>query len=128
MLSVKLARLDDWNDRRRDIAREYTRAISNSPLQSVTLINGVNPVWHVFAVKHPDRDNFRNRLEASGITTMVHYPVPPHMQAAYANLQLPPSSLPVAKKMAQELVSLPIGPHMTAGEVEYVAECIVKYS
>ena len=128
MLSVKLGRLDDWNNRRRDVAKEYTRAISNSRLQTVALINDVNPVWHVFAVKHPDRDNFRNRLEASGIATMVHYPVPPHMQAAYANLNLPTSSLPVAKKLGQELLSLPIGPHMKADEVEYVAECIVKYS
>lgn len=128
MLSVKLSRLDEWNNRRREISKEYMRAISNSNLQAMAQIDSANPVWHVFAVKHPDRENFRNRLEASGITTMVHYPVPPHMQAAYANLNLPPSSLPAAKKLAQELVSLPIGPHMKAGDVEYVAECIVKFS
>ena len=128
MLSVKLARLDEWNERRRGIAKEYIRAISNSPLQAVAQIDGVNPVWHVFAVRHPDRDSFRNRLESSGIATMVHYPVPPHKQAAYAHLKLPPSSLPVAEDLARELVSLPIGPHMKAGEVEYVAECIAKFS
>ena len=127
MLSVKLARLDEWNDRRREVAKEYMRAVSNSPMQAVALSEGVNPVWHVFAVRHPDRDGFRNRLESSGIATMVHYPVPPHMQAAYKHLKFQPSSLPVAERLARELVSLPIGPHMKPREVEYVADCIAKF-
>ena len=125
-LSVKLAHLDEWNDRRRGVAREYTRAFADTPVRPVKVIDGVNPVWHIFAVRHPERDRLRDRLDAAGISTMVHYPIPPSAQAAYAHLDIPASSIPLAQKMSEELVSLPIGPHMKAEEVEYVADCVAK--
>ncbi len=120
-LHVKLARLDEWNDRRRKIACRY--------LGGLTAIDGLtlpvvpewaDPCWHVFVVRHPQRGELQRQLSSAGIHTLVHYPIPPHLQAAYSNLTLPQEGLPVAEQMHREVLSLPIGPHHSPEAVEYL--------
>lgn len=124
-LSVKLALLDDWNDRRRSIARRYSEAFARAGLAVPHVPNWAEPVWHLYVLRHPERDAFRARLEAAGVGTLIHYPTPPHLQKAYAGT-FPQNAFPLSKQLADEVVSLPMSPVLTDAEVEYVIEQVCK--
>ena len=81
-------------------------------------------VWHIFAVRHPSRDRLRQSLALAGIETLVHYPTPPHLQAAYAQLGIAGGSLPVSEAIGREELSLPIGPHIDREQVARVISII----
>jgi dTDP-4-amino-4,6-dideoxygalactose transaminase len=94
------------------------------PLPSALVLPHVpswaEPVWHLFVIRHPQRDALQKKLTEAGIATLIHYPVPPHRSGAYADLHLATSSLPLTEAIASSVLSLPIGPHLTAeqaGEV-----------
>jgi dTDP-3-amino-3,4,6-trideoxy-alpha-D-glucose transaminase len=109
LLRAKLPLLDRWNERRRVLAERYA-----AELEGVTVPHApdwAEPVWHLFAVLHPERDRLQGRLEQAGVETLIHYPVPPHLTGAYADFGLGP--LPVAERIAREQLSLPIGPHLS---------------
>jgi dTDP-4-amino-4,6-dideoxygalactose transaminase len=112
-LRVKLARLDDWNGRRAEIARRYLEELAGTELVLPFVPSWAEPAWHLFVVRSKHRDKLRQRLNASGIETHIHYPVPPHLQKAYAHLDIPEGTLPVTEAIHREVVSLPIGPHLT---------------
>ncbi len=120
-LRVKLKKLDEWNDRRRAVARRYLSDLSKtSNLLLPQVPPWADPVWHLFVVRHPQRDAFQKKLSDAGIGTLIHYPVPPHLSGAYANGKWPAGSFPIAEQLASTVLSLPIGPHLTesqAGEV-----------
>jgi len=82
------------------------------------------PVWHLYVVATPERDALQSRLSSAGIQTLIHYPVPPHLQKAYQVLALKAGTLPVAERLAKEVLSLPIGPHLSAGDVDYVVSVL----
>lgn len=128
ILSVKLARLDAWNDRRRGIAARYLEAAAGSRrLRPLAIPAGVAPVWHLFPVFTPEREALKRHLDAAGVQCQIHYPIPPHRQRCYAGLGLGEGALPVAERLAAEELSLPIGPHMTAAQVEAVAAAIRRF-
>ena len=81
-------------------------------------------VWHLFVVRHPDRDLVRSRLASAGIDTLIHYPLPPHLQAAYGGFGLGRGALPESEALADQALSLPIGPHMTDEQVARVVEAV----
>jgi len=83
---------------------------------------GVEPVWHLFAVTTPERDRLRTHLEQAGIDTIVHYPIPCHLQPAYAHLGYRPGSFPVSERICREIVSLPFGPHLAASAADRVVD------
>jgi dTDP-4-amino-4,6-dideoxygalactose transaminase len=112
VLRVKLAALDAWTDRRRAIAAAYAEGLADSGLILPHVPNWAEPVWHLYVVRSPDRDGLQKRLAEAGVCTLIHYPIPPHMQAAYADLGIAPAALPVARQLASEVLSLPMGPHM----------------
>jgi dTDP-4-amino-4,6-dideoxygalactose transaminase len=121
LLRVKLAKLDEWNARRRRAAERYVQELEGAPdLTLPSAPEWAEPVWHLFVVRHPRRDALREHLEASGVGTLVHYPIPPHMQEAYSELGIERGSLPVSEAMAEEVLSLPIGPHLSDEEQAYV--------
>jgi dTDP-4-amino-4,6-dideoxygalactose transaminase len=120
VLRVKLAHLDEWNRRRAQVARDYREGLAAKDLVLPHAPRWAEPAWHLFVVQHPRRDAFRNALDAAGIETLVHYPVAPHMQQAYADLGLAVESLPIACSLAARVLSLPMGPHMRADEVRQV--------
>ncbi|MCB1365997.1 MAG: DegT/DnrJ/EryC1/StrS family aminotransferase, partial [Rhodobacteraceae bacterium] len=109
--------LDDWNDRRRAIAAAYGEGLAQSGLGLPHVPNWAEPVWHLYVVRSPGRDALQDRLARAGVGTLIHYPVPPHMQRAYADLGLAPDALPLARQLAGEVLSLPIGPQLGADRV-----------
>ena len=78
-----------------------------------SVAQGAEPVWHQFVIRHHRRDELAERLSAAGIQPFVHYPEPPHRSAAYAHLRLEGDGLPLADQLASEVLSLPVGPHLT---------------
>lgn len=124
MLRVKLPLLDEWNRRRRAVAARYLDALRGTHLKLPSIAPGVDPVWHVFVVLTPQRDRFRQHLENHGVETLIHYPIAPHRQAAYADLGFAEGAFPIAERLHRECVSLPMGPHLTDDQVEAVIDAV----
>ncbi|HYG27037.1 MAG TPA: DegT/DnrJ/EryC1/StrS family aminotransferase, partial [Caulobacteraceae bacterium] len=122
ILRVKLPRLDAWNQRRRDIAARYGEALRGRGLTLPAVLEGAEPVWHLYVVRSPERGALQARLKGAGVGTLIHYPIPPHMQAAYRDLAYAPGDLPIARQLADEVLSLPIGPHLSPADVKTVAD------
>jgi dTDP-4-amino-4,6-dideoxygalactose transaminase len=122
VLQVKLGVLDDWTDRRRAIASTYTEGLADSGLILPHVPDWADPVWHLYVVRTPARDRLQARLNEAGIGTLIHYPIPPHMQGAYASLGITPDALPRAHDQAEEVLSLPMGPHLNINDVETVID------
>jgi dTDP-4-amino-4,6-dideoxygalactose transaminase len=120
VLRVKLAHLDAWTDRRRAVARAYTTGLKDAGLTLPHVPDWADPAWHLYVVRSPERDVLQTRLTEGGIGTLIHYPIPPHMQAAYANLGLAPSDLPLAQQLSAEVLSLPMGPHLAQDRIQEV--------
>jgi dTDP-4-amino-4,6-dideoxygalactose transaminase len=120
-LREKLALLDDWNDRRRAIAAVYLDRLAGSGLGLPWVPEWADPVWHLFVVRHPRRDSLQRVLAEAGVATMIHYPIPPHLQGAYADLGIVTGDLPLTEAIHREVLSLPIGPQMTHEAVSIVA-------
>lgn len=112
VLRVKLQHLDAWTDRRRAIADIYTEGLAESGLILPHVPEWADPVWHLYVVRSPNRDGLQKQLHDAGVATLIHYPIPPHMQGAYADLGFEPDALPLARDLAQEVLSLPMGPHL----------------
>lgn len=127
ILGVKLNHLDDWNEARRRHAATYSALLA--PLGVVTPYEapGCRAVYHVYAVRVPRRDALLAHLQAKGIGASVHYPLPVHLQPAYAHLGLGPGSCPVAEQCAREILSLPIYPELTQGQIEEVVGAIQEF-
>ena len=122
ILRVKLKYLDQWNDRRKNIAHHYLKEIKNKVLVLPFIPEWADPVWHLFVVRHQQRDFFQNYLSNLGISTLIHYPIPPHLQKAYSDVNKGHGSYPLAELMANELLSLPIGPHLNLLDAKSVVE------
>lgn len=117
VLRVKLRVLDEWNGRRREIAQRYLEGLAGSGLMLPQVPEWAEPVWHLFVVRHPERDALVKRLNEAGVGTLIHYPVPPRLQGAYAEMGFGVGAFPVAERMAGEVVSLPMGAQMAAEDV-----------
>lgn len=117
-LSVKLRYLDEWNAARRLAAEAYLAALGDLPgLTLPSIPTWAEPVWHLFVVRSAQRDRLQSHLTAQAIGTLVHYPVPPHLQGAYRHLGLPEGSLPAAEAWADEALSLPLWPGVPTAPV-----------
>jgi len=124
ILRVKLKYLDEWNDRRKSIAATYLEALRDTGLTLPNVPTWADPVWHLFVVRSKDRMNLKQRLEKNNIDTLIHYPIPPHLQQAYTSLGYASGDFPIAELLASEVLSLPIGPQMSTGEVKLVIDAI----
>lgn len=120
VLRVKLQHLDAWNARRRTIAAHYLETLKHQKLTLPHVPDWAEPVWHLFVVRHAQRGALQQRLTEAGIGTLVHYPIPPHKQDAYAEQGFPPEAFPLASRIADEVLSLPIGPHLQMIDVENI--------
>ena len=120
VLRVKLRHLDAWNERRARLASEYEAGLHRLPIVLPHTADWGAPVWHLYVVRHSDRAGLQEHLRQSGIGTLIHYPVPPHRQGAYRNLALMEDEFPLANRIAEEALSLPIGPHLSVEEVNHV--------
>ena len=125
ILSVKLKYLDDWNARRAKLAEAFTGNLVNPTLILPSVIHAAGPVWHQFVIRIRERDHFQQSLQREGISTMIHYPTPPHLQKAYIDLGYGVGSFPVAESMANQVLSLPIGPHLDNLQARYILDVIL---
>lgn len=122
-LRVKLKRLDEWNERRRAVVVRYLAELGGISGLTLPFVPAwAEPVWHLFVVRHPNRDSFQQRLTEAGIGTLIHYPVPPHLSGAYADSKWAPGAFPVAEALADSVLSLPMGPHLKEKQASAVVE------
>ena len=112
-LRVKLGVLDEWNRRRAAVAERYRAAFADTGLRLPAPSPAGGHVWHLYTVRHAGRDRLRDFLEQAGVGTGIHYPIPPHLQPAYASLGLREGAFPVSEKIHREILSLPMGPHLS---------------
>ncbi|MBL8673945.1 MAG: DegT/DnrJ/EryC1/StrS family aminotransferase [Rhodospirillales bacterium] len=125
VLRAKLPTLDAFNDRRRALAARYLAALAGiDGIETPHVPQWADPVWHLFTVRCRDRKAATAALDAAGIGWLIHYPIPPHLQRAYAGLGLPAGSFPLAERIADTTLSLPIGPHMPEADVDAVAAAL----
>ncbi len=122
MLRVKLSHLNDLNKERQEIARRYDEGIKNPLIRPLQTRPGSNAVYHQYVIHCEKRDELMNFLKENDIGTIIHYPIPPHLQQAYRGLGLKEGDLPIAERYAKEVLSLPIFNGMTIEEQEYVIE------
>ena len=128
ILSVKLGHLDTDNARRREIAARYDALLAGGPVETPWVAPDVEPVYHLYVVRTPERDALMAHLAGQGVGTLVHYPTPTHLQGAYQSLGLGPGALPQAEAAAREILSLPLYPELTDDEVAWTAQAVHQFA
>jgi dTDP-4-amino-4,6-dideoxygalactose transaminase len=128
MLRIKLRYLPIWTVQRRQLAAWYDQHLADLPgLQLPTVALGAEPVWHLYVVHCPQRDALQQYLAACGIGTLIHYPMPPHQQPAYAHLSLTNEGVFITEELAATCLSLPLWPGMTEDMVVEIAGAIRQF-
>ena len=124
-LRVRLAHLEEWNERRRAVARAYLEGLAGS---SNVILPQTRPeashAWHLFVIRHPQRARLRLALDRRGIEAAIHYPVPPHLSGAYAAAGWQRGDFPLAEELSDSVLSLPIGPHVPRVDVQRVIDAV----
>jgi dTDP-4-amino-4,6-dideoxygalactose transaminase len=124
VLAVKLRHLDEWNNRRCAVASLYGDLLADCGLMLPAVANWASPVWHLYVVQSEQRDWLASKLAEGGVQTMVHYPTPPHLQGAYADAPVRGRGMPIAERLAETVLSLPMGPHLEADQAQQVAAAV----
>ncbi|MHB8217438.1 MAG: DegT/DnrJ/EryC1/StrS family aminotransferase [Candidatus Sulfotelmatobacter sp.] len=127
VLNYKLGFLEDWNERRRYWAQAYRERLTGLPVELPEPIEATEPVYHLFTIRSGLRDNLANFLRQQSIETGVHYPIPLHLQPAFRHLGHHRGDFPVAEKIGDEILSLPIFPEMTEQQFEHVCDSIANF-
>lgn len=126
-LSAKLPHLDKVNEERRRIAERYMQGITNKKIVLPTVIDDVEPVWHIFAVRTQRRDELAEYLSDLGVSTNKHYPIPMHLQKCYAGMNIKEGELPIAEEISATELSIPMYYGMTNQEIDYVIDAINRF-
>jgi dTDP-4-amino-4,6-dideoxygalactose transaminase len=124
ILGIKLKHLAGWTEGRRRVAERYHDLLAGLPLQLPTEAPGRYHVWHLFVALHPERDRVRRELEARGVQTGLHYPIPLHLQKAYAHLGYREGDFPVSERVGRECLSLPMFAELTEQQQDAVVEAL----
>jgi dTDP-4-amino-4,6-dideoxygalactose transaminase len=127
-LGVKLRHLPEWTARRRAVAQRYDQALSRAGIAIPRPARGLEHVYHVYAIRTPERISLQRALNSAGIMTGMHYPRPVHLQPACADLGHGAGDFPVSERMANETLSLPIYPEMTSQQVEEVCDAVTRFA
>ena len=125
LLRVKLKYLDEWNGRRRRAVEVYQKGLQ--PVAGFTLPvepEGYKSCWHLYVVQSNQRDEFQGKLSRQGVQTLIHYPVPPYQQKAYADMKIKAGAFPIADGIADNVLSLPMGQHLSIESANYVCQVI----
>ncbi len=123
-LRVKLRYLDAHTETRRQVAKIYSSELRNVIVPSV--LNETNPVWHLYIIRTKQRDQLLHRLKELGVIALIHYPVAPHLQGAYAELGHKEGDFPISELIHDEVLSLPMGPTLTAGDIQKVLKSVAE--
>jgi dTDP-4-amino-4,6-dideoxygalactose transaminase len=124
VLGIKLNHLEHWTQRRKLLAERYNHLLSDLPVQTPTEAKSRDHVWHLYVILHPAREGLRLNLEAAGIRTGLHYPIPLHLQKAYKFLGHSVGDFPVAERIGQECLTLPLFPEMTESQQDAVVDAL----
>lgn len=127
ILLAKLKHLKDWNAARRRHADEYRARLKDLPVKLPAVAPGNEHVYHLFVIRHPRRDALLDFLQEKGVSCVIHYPIPVHLQKAYRHLGCAEGSFPVAERAAREIVSLPMFPELTEEQIGYVCHGIREF-
>ena len=127
VLGVKLKHLAHWTRERQRVAARYAELLADTPLTLPTVAAGNESAWHLYTVRSPRRDELKKHLDANGIGNAVHYPMPLHLQKAYAQLGHKPGDFPVAEQASREVLSLPMFPELTDAQIRRVAAVVKEF-
>jgi dTDP-4-amino-4,6-dideoxygalactose transaminase len=127
VLGVKLKYLDKWTKKRQRVAARYTELLAKTPLRLPLQAKYAESAWHLYTVRHQRRDELKKHLENNGIGCAVHYPIPLHLQKAYAHLGHKPGDFPVAEKASRECLCIPMYPELTDAQIIRVTDVIKKF-
>ncbi|NLU50227.1 MAG: DegT/DnrJ/EryC1/StrS family aminotransferase, partial [Syntrophomonadaceae bacterium] len=123
-LRVKLKYLDEWNAKRREIAYYYRQHLSAVKCTLPFVPEWAEPVWHLFVIKSDERQDLQNILARRGIGTLIHYPIPPHLQSAYTDLGYRLGDFPITERLAHQVLSLPLWPQLTDGQMRLIVDAL----
>jgi dTDP-4-amino-4,6-dideoxygalactose transaminase len=126
ILRVKLSKLDEWNARRTEIAKTYDDAFRSTGWYTPKEESGCRSSWHLYVLRHSKRNDIVKTLDDLGVSALIHYPIPPHLQKAYSSLGYFRGDFPIAEKLSGEVFSLPIGPHLSVENMHRVVESVLK--
>jgi dTDP-4-amino-4,6-dideoxygalactose transaminase len=127
-LRVKLKYLEEWNKRRMNIAELYLETLPKLPDLTLPYApEWTSPIWHIFPIRHSKRDELQRFLKSQGVDTLIHYPVPPHLSNAYADLGIQHGAFPIAETIAATELSLPMGPHLNLEDAQYIVNLIHEF-
>jgi dTDP-4-amino-4,6-dideoxygalactose transaminase len=128
VLRVKLKKLNEWTACRQQLAKQYESILENVGDVKLPLVKpGANPVYHLFVIRTSYRDRLRQFLAENGVETMIHYPLPPHLQKAYAHLNFKQGDFAETEKLSETILSLPLYPGMPTDDIDYVCETIKSF-
>lgn len=127
VLGIKLKHLAKWTSERQRVAKRYSELLRDTPLQLPTQPGHVESVWHLYVVRHPQREELKKHLEANGVGCALHYPLPLHLQKCYAELGHKPGDFPNSEKAASQCLSLPIYPELTEEQILRVVEVVKSF-
>ncbi len=127
ILLVKLQNLDKWNTYRQKVADQYLEGIKNKKVILPSVKRDRSHVWHIFALRMKERNNFEKYLNSQGIGTTIHYPTPIHLQNAYKNLNLKKGILPIAEEISDTEISIPMYYGISDEEINYIINIINQY-
>lgn len=128
VLSAKLKKLGQWTQQKQALAKIYDSTFSAAGVEIPLVSSGNNHTYHQYSIRSERRDELQAFLKGREIDSMVYYPVPIHFHSPYSRFGLGKGSLPITERASQEILNLPIHPHLTPAQVEFVAESIVEFS
>lgn len=129
LLRVKLRKLDEFNERRKLLADFYSQTLANKTDIALPHVpDWADPAWHLYVVRHKQRHSLQDCLAAAGVGTLIHYPLPPHLQEAYAELGYSQGAFPLSEQMAEEVLSLPMGPHLSETQRQHVTTAMLSFA
>lgn len=121
LLRVKLLKLDQWNQRRREVANKYLESLKNSNgIVLPFVLEWTEPSWHLFVIRYKNRDELQSYLFKNDVDTLIHYPIPPHLSEAYAEMDYKIGDFPITEQIAKTVLSLPIGPHISDVDISNI--------
>ena len=128
-LRVKLAKLDEWNDRRKKVAKQYLDGLSKNPeIKLPSISEWAEPVWHLFVVINPQRDKLKSYLKSINIDSIIHYPIPPYSSGAYDYDQKEKDVFGITNYLSKNSLSIPISPHVSTEMSQIVIESLLKWN
>jgi len=125
ILKVKLKHLDKWNSRRAYIASYYSTQLFGTEIETPFIPSWAESAWHLYVIRYSKRDYLQKKLLDEGIETLIHYPVPPHLQKAYSNdIPIINTDLKITSELSQQIISLPIWPHLNEDQLNFITKTI----